>query len=162
MNKREILRQVIEEILENAKAREIGNFSETFSVEGFDELVFYVQAFLGDVSISVWYYDDCLDFESVQDVDEFVDAVISFENSLKSEISEGFRELISGGKDYLKIDINEDHFFIARIKSGKINCIIYEKDVVPRFKREMSFDLSTTLESIKAILKSQLKRSVKL
>jgi hypothetical protein len=124
----------------------------SFEVES---LVFYLQKIFGEVSVSVCYYGECMDLE-FSSVEEIAEKAVSLMNSINSDHNDLFSTLLSGEKDYISVDLDEDYFFIARLRLDKINCILYKKERVPRYVREFSFDLGDDFSIIKKAIYSQV------
>jgi len=120
-----------------------------------DSLVFYLQKILGEISVSICYYGECMDLE-FSNAEEVVEKAISLVNNINSDHNDLFSTLLSGEKDYISVDLDGDYFFIARVKLDKINCILYRKERVPRYVREFSFDVSEDFSLIKRAIYSQV------
>jgi hypothetical protein len=120
-----------------------------------DSLEFYLQKILGEISVSICYYGECMDLE-FSNTEEIAEKAIRLVNNINSDHNDLFSTLLSGKKDYISVDLDGDYFFIARVKLDKINCILYKKDRVPRYVREFSFDISEDFSLIKKAIYSQV------
>jgi hypothetical protein len=120
-----------------------------------DSLVFYLQKILGEISVSICYYGECMDLE-FSNAEEVAERAISLLNNVNSDHNDLFSTLLSGEKDYISVDLDDEYFFIARIRLDKIKCILYKKERVPRYIREFSFDFGEDFSLIKKAIYSQV------
>jgi hypothetical protein len=149
-NKEKIKEDIIEKV-----SRFLDSPYESYLSFEVDSLVFYFQKILGEISVSICYYGECMDLE-FSNVEEIAEKSVSLMNNINSDHNDLFSTLLSGEKDYISVDLDEDYFFIARVKLDKINCILYKKERVPRYVREFSFDINVDFSLIKKAIYSQV------
>jgi hypothetical protein len=143
-----------EDIIEKI-SRFLDSPEESYLSFEIDSLVFYLQKILGEISVSICYYGECMDLE-FSSIEEIADRAINLANAINSDHNNLFSTLLSGEKDYISVDLDDDYFFIARVRLDKINCIVYKKERVPRYVREFSFDISEDFSLIKKAIYSQV------
>jgi hypothetical protein len=143
-----------EEILEKI-SRFLESPDDSYLSFEVDSLVFYLQKILGEISVSICYYGECMDLE-FSNAEEVAERAISLLNNVNSDHNDLFSTLLSGEKDYISVDLDDEYFFIARIRLDKIKCILYKKERVPRYIREFSFDFGEDFSLIKKAIYSQV------
>jgi hypothetical protein len=145
--------KIKEDIIEKV-SRFLDSTDESYLSFEVDSLVFYFQKILGEISVSICYYGECMDLE-FSNPEEIAEKAISLVSNINNDHNDLFSTLLSGEKDYISVDLDENYFFIARVKLDKINCILYKKESVPRYVREFSFDLDMDFSLIKKAIYSQ-------
>jgi hypothetical protein len=153
MNSRE---KIKEDIIEKI-SRFLDSPDDSYLSFEVDSLLFYLQKILGEISVSICYYGECMDLE-FSSTEEVAEKAISLLNNVSSDHNDLFSTLLSGEKDYVSVDLDGDYFFIARVKLDKINCILYKKERVPRYIREFSFDVGEDFSLIKRAIYSQVRK----
>jgi hypothetical protein len=149
-NREKIKEDIIEKI-----SRFLESPDESYLSFEVDSLTLYLQKILGEISVSICYYGECMDLEFFN-AEEVAEKAINLVNNINSDHNDLFSTLLSGEKDYISVDLDGDYFFIARVKLDKINCILYKKERVPRYIREFSFDISEDFSLIKRAIYSQV------